>query len=44
MKKMSNYPILKLRQVTTLYSTRKEVDLTPLLLEDQNRHEHPVES
>jgi len=42
----SDYPIpmLMMTEGTALDSTRKEVDLMPLLLEDQNRHERPEES
>lgn len=38
------YPIMKMTEGTTLDLTGKEVDLKPLLLEDQNRHERPTES
>ena len=35
----SDYPIMKMTEGTTLDLIRKEVDLKPWLLGDQNRHE-----
>ena len=42
-KRCSDYFIMKMTEGTTLDLTRKEVDLKPLLLEDQNHHERPTE-